>query len=116
MAFGRECHPWVAKESWPAAEKREEGPSLLKYIQFIVKAITAFIARALLVLIRLYQAILSPLLGSHCRFSPTCSQYIAETLRSRPLFLALVLSFKRIARCHPFSDGGPDPVPKNING
>ena len=116
MAFGRECHLWGAKKSWRAAGKREESPSLLKSIQFMVKIITTFIARALLVLIRLYQVLVSPLLGGCCRFSPTCSQYIAEALRSRPLLIALVLSFKRVARCHPFSPGGLDPVPKKTNG
>ncbi|MCY4644873.1 MAG: membrane protein insertion efficiency factor YidD [Bacteriovoracales bacterium] len=62
--------------------------------------------------IRLYRLCLSPLLGRRCRFSPSCSTYMEECLRTLPLFRAVGLGLSRIAKCHPFHPGGDDPVPK----
>ena len=64
----------------------------------------------LLRLIRLYQLILSPFLGKNCRFLPTCSTYAYEAIQERGLY-GLVLSMKRISKCHPWHPGGYDPVP-----
>ena len=61
--------------------------------------------------IRLYQMLLSPLLGAHCRFTPTCSQYGIEAIRKHGALRGLWLTVRRIARCHPFCEGGFDPVP-----
>ncbi len=60
-------------------------------------------------IILLYQTMISPVLGSHCRFHPTCSQYAQECLEKYSLFKALYKIIKRILRCHPFSKGGEDP-------
>ena len=72
--------------------------------------------RALLVypclfLIRAYQVAVSPMLGSRCRFHPSCSEYAMEALRRHGLFRGLWLAVRRIGRCHPWHPGGYDPVP-----
>ncbi|MGB4269530.1 MAG: membrane protein insertion efficiency factor YidD [Spirochaetota bacterium] len=62
-------------------------------------------------LIKLYKLVISPVLPNACRFYPTCSQYAIEALTRHGLFKGGFLSVKRILRCHPFCDGGYDPVP-----
>ena len=61
--------------------------------------------------IRLYQKLISPLLGAQCRYTPTCSQYGVEALKKHGLFKGFWLTVKRIARCHPWGGSGYDPVP-----
>lgn len=65
----------------------------------------------LLALIRIYKYLLSPLLGSRCRFFPSCSEYTAEAVEKYGAFKGGVLGLKRIFRCHPWNAGGIDPVP-----
>jgi len=65
----------------------------------------------LLLLIRGYQFIISPLLGSNCRFMPTCSEYAMESLRSHGLIKGSYLTIKRIGKCHPWGGHGYDPIP-----
>ena len=62
-------------------------------------------------LIKLYQWIISPWLGSQCRFTPTCSQYGIEALQKYGPIKGLWLTAKRIARCNPWGGHGHDPVP-----
>jgi uncharacterized protein len=62
-------------------------------------------------LIRGYQLLLSPMMGTHCRFYPCCSNYALEALDTHGFCKGAWLSVKRIARCHPYSSGGHDPVP-----
>ncbi|MEO5358037.1 MAG: membrane protein insertion efficiency factor YidD [Nitrospirae bacterium YQR-1] len=67
--------------------------------------------RAVLILIiRFYKAILSPLFPSSCRFYPSCSDYCAEAIERNGSFKGLLMSVKRILRCNPFNSGGYDPV------
>ncbi|MCU0579188.1 MAG: membrane protein insertion efficiency factor YidD [Desulfobacterota bacterium] len=61
--------------------------------------------------IRCYQWVLSPLFPSSCRFYPTCSEYSFQAIQTHGLLRGLYLAVRRIGRCHPFSPGGPDPVP-----
>jgi putative membrane protein insertion efficiency factor len=65
---------------------------------------------SLIYLIRIYQLTLSPLLGSSCRFEPSCSHYAIDALRRYGPLQGLWLSVKRISRCHPLNEGGFDPV------
>lgn len=67
----------------------------------------------LLIPIRLYQLLISPLLGSNCRFTPTCSEYTYEAIKSHGALRGTVLGIKRIGKCHPWHEGGLDPVPEN---
>ncbi|MCI9534530.1 MAG: membrane protein insertion efficiency factor YidD [Lachnospiraceae bacterium] len=70
------------------------------------------IRRFLVVLIRGYQIFLSPLkMRTHCIYTPTCSQYAIEALQKYGVVKGLWLSVKRILRCHPWAEGGYDPVP-----
>jgi putative membrane protein insertion efficiency factor len=62
-------------------------------------------------LIRLYQLTLSPMFGPRCRFYPSCSQYGMEAIGMHGALRGSWLTMKRIGRCHPFHEGGFDPVP-----
>lgn len=64
-----------------------------------------------ILLIRLYQRWISPLLGSHCIYSPSCSQYALEAIQKHGLLRGGWLACGRLLRCHPFRRGGFDPVP-----
>jgi putative membrane protein insertion efficiency factor len=63
--------------------------------------------------IRLYQYILSPLLPCQCRFLPTCSEYGVEACQKHGALKGMLLTLKRIARCHPWGGQGLDPVPES---
>ncbi len=65
----------------------------------------------LLALIRAYRYLLSPLLGRHCRFTPTCSVYAMQAISLYGAFHGSWMAAKRILRCHPLCAGGHDPVP-----
>lgn len=65
----------------------------------------------LIAFIRLYQVTLSHFLGGHCRFSPSCSNYAIEAIRTHGAFKGMALGVWRILRCNPFGGKGFDPVP-----
>ncbi len=67
--------------------------------------------KLLISLIRLYQLVLSPLVGVSCRFTPTCSSYAIEAINKHGVFRGAYLSILRISHCHPWHEGGHDPVP-----
>jgi putative membrane protein insertion efficiency factor len=64
-------------------------------------------------LISLYQAAVSPLLGDHCRFHPTCSEYAKEAITRHGILRGGALAIWRLARCQPWNRGGFDPVPRH---
>lgn len=66
---------------------------------------------AALFLIDLYRRFLSPFLGRNCRFEPTCSQYTREAVARHGFLKGGWLGLRRLFRCHPFHQGGFDPVP-----
>lgn len=65
----------------------------------------------LILLIRAYRYFISPLLGTRCRFEPSCSRYAMEAIQVHGTFRGSWLAVRRILRCHPFHPGGFDPVP-----
>jgi len=69
------------------------------------------LARVLMALIRAYQIFISPSLGASCRFTPSCSRYAQQALAQHGAGLGLYLSAARLGRCHPWCEGGHDPVP-----
>ena len=71
--------------------------------------------KLILLLIRAYQYAISPLLGSHCRFYPTCSSYAQDAIKEYGVIKGSWLAMRRISKCHPWHEGGFDPVPDNTN-
>jgi putative membrane protein insertion efficiency factor len=69
------------------------------------------LARVLLLLIETYRLTLAWALGGHCRFTPSCSLYAREAIGRYGAARGSWLTVRRLARCHPFHSGGPDPVP-----
>lgn len=63
--------------------------------------------------IRVYQVLISPLLGPTCRFEPSCSNYMIQAINEWGIFKGVYLGARRIGRCHPWGPHGPDPVPPN---
>lgn len=72
------------------------------------------IRAALITLVRGYRLLLSPWLGSACRFTPTCSVYALQALEQHGAAGGSYLTLARIGRCHPWCQGGPDPVPEHL--
>lgn len=70
--------------------------------------------RLLIVLVRGYRLLLSPWLGSTCRFEPTCSAYSLQALERHGATGGSYLTLARLVRCHPFCRGGHDPVPDDL--
>ena len=70
--------------------------------------------RFLLVSIRLYQLSLSPWLGHHCRFYPTCSDYATQAIQTHGSLRGGLMALRRVLRCHPWHSGGHDPVPNSL--
>lgn len=69
------------------------------------------VKQILIILIKLYKLVISPLLPNSCRFYPTCSQYAIEAISKYGSRKGSWISIKRILKCHPFHPGGYDPVP-----
>lgn len=68
-------------------------------------------ARLLISIVKAYQLVLSPFFGQQCRFYPTCSQYSVEAIQKHGALLGSYYTVRRLSRCHPWCDGGHDPIP-----
>ena len=68
--------------------------------------------KILIILVRGYQVLVSPWLGARCRFYPTCSDYMAQAIAHHGAIKGIWLGVKRLGRCHPWHEGGHDPVPR----
>ncbi len=75
-------------------------------------ALSAVLRFVLVALIRCYQVCVRPFLIGSCKFYPTCSEYGAEAIGTHGARRGLLLTVRRVVRCHPFSPGGIDPVPQ----
>ncbi|MFZ9661028.1 MAG: membrane protein insertion efficiency factor YidD [Chitinophagaceae bacterium] len=65
----------------------------------------------LILLVRMYQLVISPWMGPKCRYTPTCSAYTIEALKKHGVIKGSLLAIKRISSCHPWGGSGHDPVP-----
>ena len=72
------------------------------------------LTETLIQIIKGYKFLISPLLGNNCRYFPNCSDYSIEALRTYGFFKGLFMTIKRVLSCHPFNEGGIDPVKKEI--
>ncbi|WP_435006413.1 membrane protein insertion efficiency factor YidD [Tundrisphaera lichenicola] len=73
------------------------------------RALDRAVTRGVIALIRIYQWTLSPLIGPACRFEPSCSRYMTESMLKYGLIRGLVRGLSRLGRCHPWNPGGFDP-------
>lgn len=78
-------------------------------------SLASWMRRVLLLLIRGYQILISPLLGPNCRFTPSCSHYAIEAIEIHGPWRGAWLALGRLGRCHPWHPGGYDPVPPAAN-
>ena len=74
-----------------------------------------YVARVMVAPIRLYQRVVSPLLGPRCRFHPSCSEYTAQSILRYGPFRGLYLGIRRLLRCHPWNPGGVDEIPDGFS-
>ena len=70
-----------------------------------------WLTKVVILPIRGYQLVISPMLGPRCRFHPSCSQYAIEAVQTHGTLKGIWLALRRILRCHPLDPGGYDPVP-----
>ena len=68
-------------------------------------------SKLLIALVRLYKIVVSPLLGHHCRFYPSCSSYAEQAIAEHGAIKGCYLAMRRLGKCHPWHEGGVDPVP-----
>ena len=78
------------------------------------KAKLSFLNNIAIKLLRIYQLIISPLIGPSCRFYPSCSQYSIQAFEHHGLVKGFYLSIKRLSKCHPGNGGGIDEIDKTI--
>ncbi|MFV0237674.1 MAG: membrane protein insertion efficiency factor YidD [Flavobacteriales bacterium] len=85
---------------------------IITFVENMKEKIHKIMIFPLVVFIRFYQIFISPLLGTNCRYSPTCSAYALKALHIHGMFYGSWLSVKRIINCNPWGGKGYDPVPE----
>lgn len=80
------------------------------------RKIDGLLGKAMILLIRAYRLFLSPWIGQQCRFHPTCSAYAIEAIQRYGAVRGAWLAARRLGRCHPWHEGGIDPVPERKRG
>ena len=80
------------------------------YWRIEMKKIGNFVKRIMILMIRFYQKFISPLFPPTCRFYPTCSTYFIQALEKYGVIKGTYLGIKRILKCHPWHEGGYDPL------
>ncbi len=75
-----------------------------------MRVLTSIVIR----MIKIYQFLVSPILGHSCRYFPTCSEYTIDALKTYGPFKGIFMGLKRILSCHPWADGGFEPVKKEM--
>jgi len=81
-----------------------------------VRAVGRAVAEAMVLAVRLYQLTLGAIIGGHCRFVPSCSEYAVEALREHGPLRGAAMAAWRVLRCNPWCKAGYDPVPRKKNG
>ena len=76
----------------------------------VLRAVDRLFGLLFISLINLYNRLISPVIGAHCRFDPTCSKFAIDAINRKPFLIALSLIFGRVLRCNPLNSGGYDPV------
>lgn len=80
-----------------------------------MKIINKILNIVILTLLKFYQACISPMFPGCCRFRPTCSEYAVQAFSKFDFITALVLTIKRLSKCHPFGKKGYDPIPEHYS-
>lgn len=80
------------------------------------RKIEGLLGKAMILLIRAYRLFFSPWIGQQCRFHPTCSAYAIEAIQRHGAVRGAWLAARRLGRCHPWHEGGIDPVPERKHG
>ncbi len=98
----------------PTGDRGNEGNGMVlsmgkNYIYKMFRVLVALPGGILIVVVRLYQWLVSPILGRHCRFEPSCSKYFIGAVQKYGAVRGSWRGVKRICRCHPWNPGGYDP-------
>jgi len=104
----------AAHRGWRLAPACWSNPAvgvLQRQLSILEAGLSSALTALLLALIRLYRFSISPLLGPHCRFTPSCSAYGLEAIQRHGPWRGGWLTLRRLLRCHPFTPCGCDPVP-----
>ncbi|MDA7742421.1 membrane protein insertion efficiency factor YidD [Francisellaceae bacterium] len=83
----------------------------MAFFKYLYQVFRKAIISLLVFILKIYQYTISPLIGPRCRFYPTCSQYAIEAIKQRGVVVGLWLMIKRLIKCHPYHEGGYDPIP-----
>jgi uncharacterized protein len=84
---------------------------LVRLFEILLSTFKILLNIIFILLIRLYQLVISPLKPPSCRYTPTCSEYAIQAFKKFGAFKGLLLSVSRILRCHPWGGHGYDPIP-----